>query len=157
MQLQTHQQFALESKTIFLLHDLDGEPMQGPVDHERLCVSVPKRPKAFGRDPQTRAAPKGSEQRCLKIFLLPTKPPAHETTIDRHCSQQRSCQSLLHAPQGIPKRFAALLWSQESVSAELSDPAASVLQRESQPPESVGEQTLVWTAETIRLLHSRLL
>src|SRR6266496_2294294 len=153
-----HQPFALASKRTFLRNsnELHVEPTRRPVLYGRSCLLALRRPMAFGRNPQSRAAPKGNEQRCLKTFQLPTKCLEHEATIDRPQSQQLSCRPLFHAPQGSPKRCAALLWSRESVFAELLDLAASDLQREFQPHEPVAGKTRVRSAETIRLQHSRL-
>src|SRR6266536_3225795 len=110
-----HQQFALGSKMTFLWNsrDLHPEPMQAPAAHEWLCALLRKRLKTFGKNPQIQAAQKGSEQQCPKTFPPPTKSLGPRATIDRQPPQQRSYRPLRHAPQGIPKRWAALLSCQE--------------------------------------------
>src|SRR6266571_2102964 len=152
---QGNQRFALESKTVFVpnLHALRPQLEQALFGHGRCGVLVPKRP-GLGGNPQSRAAPKGSERRYPRIFQGPTKSLVHQAVIGPQGSQQRFCRPIFRVPQGVAKYPTALLRSRESVSVELRGPASSDLQQELQLPEP-GKQTPVRNIETIRLLCSR--
>src|SRR6516225_8520992 len=107
------------------------------------------------RNPQSRAAPKGTGRRCSKIFQFPVGSLKSEAAIDLQRLQRRSYRPLRREPLGIAKCSGVRPRSRELVFVGLYDFAYPALQKELRQPERVGKQTPSQPVETTRLLDSR--